>query len=101
PIDDDDDPLLDDPIPDDRDHEPSSPWLDEEAQARRRAKRGSLRRAGRPKRKPDAEPPRESTGSASYRTGNAPGRTGSEGGRTGSEGTHTGTGLRLGRKPKR
>ncbi|MFO7563272.1 MAG: hypothetical protein R6X02_11565 [Enhygromyxa sp.] len=88
-----DDPLLDG-APLEREHEPSSPWLDEEAQARRRAKRGTLRRAGRPKRKPDAEPAPESTGSASYRTGSAPAR---------GEGTQTGTstGLRLGRKPKR
>ncbi len=92
----DDDPLLDDDAPGEHDREPSSPWIDEEAQAQaqRRANLGSLRRAGRPKRKPDAEPPREVTGSGSYRTGNAPTR-------TGSEGTHTGTGLRLGRKPKR
>ena len=91
---DDDDPLLDE-APDEREREPSSPWLDEEAQARRRAKRGSLRRAGRPKRKAEGEgeAPRESTSSASYRTGSAPARS--------NEGTHTGTGLRLGRKPKR
>jgi hypothetical protein len=86
----------DDEPPHERDHEPSSPWLDDDAQsqARRRAKRGSLRRAGRPKRKADGETPAESTGSSSYRTGSAPAR-------TTSDGTHTGTGLRLGRKPKR
>jgi hypothetical protein len=70
-----------------REREASSPWLDEDqAQARRLAKRGSLRRAGRPAR-PDGEPGRDATG-----TGSAPER---------SDGTHTGTGLRLGRKPKR
>jgi hypothetical protein len=89
PIDDD---LLLDEAPREREREASSPWLDEEAQARRRAKRGSLRQAGRPKRKPESEsePSRESTGSGSHRTGSAPAR-----------GEGTSTGLRLGRKPKR
>lgn len=71
-----------------REREPSSPWLDEDqSQARRLAKRGSLRRAGRPARPTDGEPGRDATGS-----GSAPAH---------REGTHTGTGLRLGRKPKR
>jgi hypothetical protein len=87
--------------PGEREREPSSPWLDDPAaSARRRAKRGSLRRAGRPKRKPEGEDAREGTGtgtgSSSYRTGSAP-----KAGRRDPEGTHTGTGLRLGRKPKR
>ncbi len=81
-----------DDIPRAHDREPSSPWLDEEAQARRRAKRGSLRRAGRPKRKPDGDSPSDASGSG---TGS-----GSGSGRAAPEGTHT-TGLRLGRKPKR
>jgi hypothetical protein len=85
--------------PEPREREPSSPWLeDNPTQARRRAKRGSLRRAGRPKRPPESSGSPEGTGtgtsSGSYRTGSAPER-------TGSEGTHTGTGLRLGRRPKR
>lgn len=77
-----------------REREPSSPWLDDNpAQARRRAKRGSLRRAGRPKR-PDRDPEdRPPEGTGSYRTGSAPERTGT--------GTSESTGLRLGRRPKR
>jgi len=79
-----------------REREPSSPWADEaEAAAGRLAKRGSLRRAGRPARKPEDEPapdPTTGTSSGSHRTGSTPAR---------SEGTHTGTGLRLGRKPTR
>ncbi|PRQ02772.1 hypothetical protein ENSA5_21250 [Enhygromyxa salina] len=77
-----------------REREPSSPWLDDNAaQARRRAKKGSLRRAGRPQRPPEAPGRREITGTG---TG-----TGSASARVGSEGTHTGSALRLGRKPKR
>ncbi len=80
--------------PANRVREPSSPWLDDDDQsaARRMAKRGSLRRAGRPARPSD--PPqtsRDSTGTGSS-SGSLPER---------REGTHTGTGLRLGRKPKR
>jgi hypothetical protein len=72
--------------------EPSSPWIDDEqAQANRLAKRGSLRRAGRPARPTDGEPGRDATGTGSG-SGSASER---------RDGTHTGTGLRLGRKPKR
>ena len=77
--------LGDEDAPGPRGQEPSSPWLDEPTQARRAGGRGSLRRAGRPKR-PDSSGAREGTG------------TGSESFRA-SEGTHTG--LRLGRKPKK
>jgi hypothetical protein len=75
-----------------RDRDASSPWLDEDqAQARRLAKRGSLRRAGRPARPNEAGGGRDATGSGSG-SGSTPER---------SDGTHTSTGLRLGRKPKR
>lgn len=92
-------PLDDPPAP--REREASSPWIDgnDDADAGSdRAKRNSLRRAGRPKRPPSDEPkPSDASGtnSASYRSGTAPS------GKT--EGTHTGTGtgLRLGRRPKR
>lgn len=79
-------PAIEEGAPSPRAQEPSSPWIeDQTTQAKRVAKRGSLRRAGRPKR-PSASTSsssREGTGSDSH----------------GSEGTSTG--LRLGRKPKR
>jgi hypothetical protein len=106
-------------VPAPRAQVPSSPWEDQvDDRNGAAAKRGSLRQAGRPKRPVQPAPPREATGTGSFRTGSAPEWTGSAPppertdsasarapsgrARTGSEGTHTGgTGLRLGRKPKR
>ena len=94
----------DEPAP--REREASSPWIDSNDDADagpERAKRNTLRRAGRPKRPPSDEPkPSDASGtnSASYRSGTAPSGTGTGTG-TGGSGTHTGTGLRLGRRPKR
>jgi hypothetical protein len=85
--------------------EPSSPWLDEAAKSREAA-RGSLRRAGRPTRKPESESesfardrgaaPEHGTGT--YRTGNVPKRTDV---RSEVPDESTRTGLRTGRRPKR
>lgn len=107
----DDDELIDDSLLDDRHHddrhhddshgvpepvarerEPSSPWLDADAQ-HVASKRSSLRRAGRPERKPDA--PIES-GTGTYRSGKKPSE--SLRGEPRDEGTRTG--LRTGRRPK-
>jgi hypothetical protein len=78
--------------------EPSSPWLDEDAK-NLAAKRGSLRRAGRPTRKPDTGGPAQEHGTGTYRTGKVPQRGESSHGQPTDEGTRTG--LRTGRRPKR
>jgi hypothetical protein len=105
---DDDDQLVDDgdgeyeygrdgvPDPVQRDREPSSPWLDEGAK-NQPAARSSLRRAGRPTRKPEGGPMPES-GTGTYRTGKVPKR-GDFG--TDPRDESTKTGLRTGRRPKR
>jgi hypothetical protein len=93
-------------VPDPVQREPSSPWLDETSGSRE-AQRGSLRRAGRPTRKPElseSSHPGRGGGSApepgtgTYRTGKAPTRTDARG-QTHEESTRTG--LRTGRRPKR
>ncbi len=91
------DPWIDDEdVPESQDREPSSPWLDDEASRNRRAKRASLRSAGRPRRKPDSGPEASVSSTGTYRTGKAPQQRGDSGR---DEGTRTG--LRMGRRPKR
>lgn len=80
------------PEPVAREREPSSPWLDNDAPAAP-AKRSSLRRAGRPERRPDAG---IESGTGTYRSGKKPSE--SLRGEPRDEGTRTG--LRTGRRPK-
>ncbi len=85
-------------IPEPVQREPSSPWLDSDAKGSA-DKRGSLRRAGRPTRKPDAGGPQPEPGTGTYRTGKQPKRDSRALGEPRDEGTRTG--LRTGRRPKR
>jgi hypothetical protein len=83
----------------------ASPWDDDAPVSNPDQPSGSLRRAGRPKRKDVGMDPRDVTGSGSYRTGSAPRRSSDERSGSGSQarssGSSSGSGLRLGRKPKR
>lgn len=87
----------DEDVPESGQREPSSPWLEDDGKGQD-SKRGSLRRAGRPTRKPDAGANPE-PGTGTYRTGKAPARGESLRGEPRDEGTRTG--LRTGRRPKR
>lgn len=80
------------PEPVAREREPSSPWLDNDAPATP-AMRSSLRRAGRPERRPDSA---IESGTGTYRSGKKPSE--SLRGEPRDEGTRTG--LRTGRRPK-